>query len=74
MVNLLFDLVICLVGILLYRKGRNVLAVWVVVAFGLFAVSYFLTILGMGSSAFLIPLRLCGYLSVLVGLILSYRR
>ena len=72
--NLLFDLAILLIGIFVYRKGGNVLALWVAVAFCLFAISYVLTILGFGNSLFLIPLRAFGYLSVIAGLILLHKR
>ena len=56
------------------QKGSNVLALWVGVAFCLFAISYVLTILGFGNSLFLIPLRAFGYLSVIAGLILLHKR
>ena len=69
--NLLFDLVIFLLGLLVYKEKKGVLALWVAVAFLLFAVSYVLTIVGVGNSIILIPLRALGYLSVIVGLILQ---
>lgn len=72
--NLLFDLAILFIGVFVYRKGRNVLALWVAVAFCLFAISYVLTIIGVGNSLFLIPLRALGYLSVMAGLILLFKR
>jgi hypothetical protein len=68
--NLLFDLVIFLLGLLVYRMKKGVLPLWVAVAFCLFAVSYALTIVGVASSVILIPLRALGYLSVIVGLLL----
>jgi len=69
--NLLFDLVIFFLGLLVYKEKKNVLPLWVAVAFLLFAVSYALTIVGIGNSLILIPLRALGYLSVIVGLILQ---
>jgi high-affinity Fe2+/Pb2+ permease len=69
--NLLFDLVIFLLGLLVYKEKKNILPLWVAVAFLLFAVSYALTIVGIGNSLILIPLRALGYLSVIVGLILQ---
>jgi len=68
--NLLFDLTIFVLGLLVYREKKGVLPLWVAVAFGLFAISYALTIVGVGSSLILIPLRALGYLSVIAGLIL----
>jgi high-affinity Fe2+/Pb2+ permease len=69
--NLLFDLVIFLMGLLVYKEKKAVLPLWVAVAFCLFAVSYALTIVGVASSLILIPLRAIGYLSVIVGLVLQ---
>jgi CHASE2 domain-containing sensor protein len=68
--NLLFDLVIFILGLVVYKEKKGTLPLWVAVAFGLFAVSYALTILGVGSSTILIPLRTLGYLSIIAGLIL----
>jgi CHASE2 domain-containing sensor protein len=69
--NLLFDLVIFLLGIIVFREKKGVLPLWVAVAFCLFGVSYAFTIMGVGSTLVLIPLRALGYLSVIVGLILQ---
>jgi hypothetical protein len=69
--NLLFDVVIFILGILVYRAKKGVLPLWVAVAFLLFAISYVLTIVGVGSSLILIPIRAFGYLSILVGLLLQ---
>ena len=69
--NLMFDLVIFFLGLLVYKEKKAVLPLWVAVAFLLFAISYVLTLVGVGSSFILIPLRALGYLSVIVGLILQ---
>jgi hypothetical protein len=69
--NLFFDLVIFLLGLLVYKGRKGVLALWVAVAFCLFAISCALTIAGVGSSFILIPLRAVGYLSVIAGLLLQ---
>ena len=68
--NLLFDLIIFLLGLLVYKEKKVVLSLWVAVAFFLFAISYALTIAGVGSFLILIPLRTLGYISVIVGLVL----
>jgi hypothetical protein len=73
--NLLFDVIIFLLGLFVYKeKKKGVLPLWVAVAFLLFAVSYVLTIIGVGSSLILIPIRTLGYISVIVGLILSTKK
>ena len=70
--NLLFDVVILLLSGYAYEKKRGVLLRWIIVAFCFFAVSYVLTILGIGSSLILIPLRAFGYLSIIAGIALHY--
>ena len=72
--NLIFDLVIFILGLVVYRAKKNVLSLWVSVAFLLFAISYVLTIAGMGDPVILIPLRALGYISVIVGLMLQRKR
>ena len=73
--NLVFDLVILCLGIYAYNRKKGVIGLYVGAAFGLFAISYAITILGYGSAAaVLIPLRILGYLFVIVGLILLIRR
>jgi len=71
--NLVFDLVIVLLAVYVNGKKHNVLLLWIALAFGLFAISYVLTILGITDSTILIPLRAVGYLSVIVGLALHGR-
>jgi len=70
--NLLFDVVIVLLGAYAYGKKRGTLVLWITVTFCFFAASYVLTILGWGSSLILIPLRTVGYLSIIAGLVLHY--
>lgn len=72
--NLLFDLGILFLSIFVYKRKRGPLVLWVGIAFCIFAVSYLLTILGLGSQTILIPLRAIGYLSVMAGLILQRRK
>lgn len=70
--NLLFDVIIVLVGAYAYGRKRGTLLLWVTVAFCFFAASYVLSIVGIGSSLILIPLRAIGYLSIIAGLVLHY--
>lgn len=72
--NLLFDLGILLLSIFVYKEKKSPLALWVAIAFCIFALSYTLTILGLGSQTILIPLRSLGYLSVMAGLILQLKK
>jgi hypothetical protein len=68
--NLLFDVVIALLGFYAYGKKRGTLPLWTALGFCFFAASYALTILGFGASLILIPLRAVGYLSIIAGLVL----
>ena len=71
--NLVFDLIIFLLGLVVYRAKKSVLSLWVAIAFLLFAISYVLTIAGAGDPTILIPLRAIGYICVIVGLLLQRR-
>lgn len=71
LLNLTFDIVIVILAAVFYQKNKNTLVGWVAVAFALFAFSYVLTLAGVGSSWVLVPIRTVGYLSVVLGLILS---
>jgi hypothetical protein len=67
--NLLFDVVIVLLGVYAYDKKRVTVLLGIALGFCFFAISYVLTILGFGASLILIPLRAVGYLSIIVGLV-----
>jgi len=69
--NLLFDLVIFILGLVVYKGRKSMLSLWVAVAFLFFAISYVLTLVGAGNPMILIPLRTLGYVLVIVGLILQ---
>jgi hypothetical protein len=68
--NLVFDVVIVLLSAYAYLRKRGALLLWIAVAFGFFAISYVLTILAVGGSLILIPLRAVGYLSIIAGVAL----
>jgi hypothetical protein len=69
--NLVFDIIIFILGLVVYSTKKSLLSLWVAVAFLLFAISYALTIAGAGAPMILIPLRTIGYICVIVGLILQ---
>jgi hypothetical protein len=72
--NLIFDLIILCLGVLAYEKTKrkSAIGLCIGIGFAFFAISYVITILGYGSvNAVLIPLRVLGYLSVIVGLYLD---
>ncbi len=71
--NLSFDVVIVLLGVVIYRSSKSVLVEWVATAFALFAFSYVLTIAEIADSTVLVPIRALGYLSVIIGLLLFAR-
>ncbi|HUK50205.1 MAG TPA: hypothetical protein VLV18_04150 [Terriglobales bacterium] len=73
LMNLLFDLIIVILGIAVYTKKKGILLMWVSIAFLFFALSYVLVVLGVTDSMVLIPLRAIGYLSVIAGIVLCRR-
>jgi len=73
LMNLLFDLIIVILGIAVYTKKKDILLMWVSIAFLFFALSYVLVVLGVTDSMVLIPLRAIGYLSVIAGIVLCRR-
>lgn len=71
--NIVFDITILCLGVVLYRKRESSLALYVGVGFAFFAVSYILTVFGLGSmQQVLVPLRVLGYLSVIAGLLMPF--
>lgn len=70
--NLVFDVVILLFAAYSFTKTRSSLLLWFTFAFCIFAASYALSILGLASSLFLIPLRAVGYLSIIAGIGIHY--
>jgi hypothetical protein len=73
--NIVFDLVILCLGVYAYNIKKGIIGLYVGAAFGLFAISYAMTILGYGNATtVLISVRVLGYLTVIVGLILLTRR
>ncbi len=73
LMNLTFDVVIVLLAVFFSLKSKSPVVIGVATAFAFFAVSYALTITGFAASSALIPIRAEGYLSLVIGLILSSR-
>jgi hypothetical protein len=65
-VNLILSIVIIVLGIWAYTKKKGVVPLYIGIAFGLFAISHLLTLLGLAASltVFLIIIRLAAYLLV----------
>jgi hypothetical protein len=69
-INLVLTTVILILGIWAFVKRKSDVALYIGIAFGLFAVSHALTLAGLAASleAFLIVVRTIGYLLVIVAL------
>jgi hypothetical protein len=68
--NFVLALIIFILGLWVYRVKKIVLAVYVAIGFGLFAISHFLVLLGTNSSDIsIIIIRALGYLVVIYALI-----
>jgi uncharacterized membrane protein (UPF0136 family) len=68
--NFVLCIVILALGIWAYVKKKNDVPLYIGIAFGLFAVSHLMTLLGLtaGLTAFLITIRLIAYLLVVFAL------
>jgi uncharacterized membrane protein (UPF0136 family) len=68
--NFVLCIVILALGIWAYVRKRNDIPLYIGIAFGLFAVSHILTLLGLaaGLTVFLIIIRLIAYLLVVAAL------
>ncbi len=69
-INFVLCLVILTLGIWAYAKKKGDIPLYIGIAFGLFAVSHLMTLLGLaaGLTAFLITIRLIAYLLVVFAL------
>lgn len=74
-INVILTVVIFILGIALYGMKKNTMAVYVGIAFGLFAISHLATLLDLASSLTmpLIVIRTLAYLVVIFAL-LSLRK
>jgi hypothetical protein len=75
-VNLILSLTILVLGITAYGKKKNSLALYIGAAFGLFALSHLLTLLGLAQSltVFLIAIRTLAYVIVIFALLTLWKR
>lgn len=69
-INLVLAIGILALGIWAYVKRKSDVALYIGIAFGLFAISHALTLVGLAGSlsAFLIAIRVIAYLLVIVAL------
>jgi uncharacterized membrane protein (UPF0136 family) len=69
-INLVLTTVILILGIWAFVKRKSDVALYIGIAFGLFAVSHALTLAGLAASleTLLIVVRIIGYLLVIVAL------
>ena len=68
--NFVLCIIILALGIWAYVKKKNDVPLYIGIAFGLFAVSHLMTLLGLaaGLTAFLITIRIIAYLPVVFAL------
>ncbi|MCK9357395.1 MAG: hypothetical protein M0R22_09685 [Dehalococcoidia bacterium] len=69
LVNLILAAAVCVLGLWAYARKTSRSALFVGMAFGLFAVAHLLTLLGLAASlnTLLTVIRVLGYLSAMVG-------
>ena len=75
-VNLILSLAILVLGINAYGKNKNGMALYIGVAFALFALSHLLTLLGLAQSltTYLVIIRTLAYLIVIFALLTLWKR
>lgn len=75
-VNLVLSLAIFLLAIAAYVKRKHQMAMYIGIAFALFALSHLLTLLGMATAltTFLIIVRTLAYLVVIYALLMLWKR
>jgi uncharacterized membrane protein (UPF0136 family) len=74
-VNMVFGLVIFASGLYCYMRMKSVLSLYLGAAFGLFAITHFLTFIGMGTEL-QVPLavaRTIGYMTIIMGLYIKLK-
>ncbi len=76
LMNLIFGVIIAILGFWVYRVKKNTLALYVALGFGLFAISWLDILLGATSSSniSIIVIRALGYLVVILALIIEVIR
>lgn len=73
--NLILAATILILGVWIYERKKETLALYVASGFGLFALSHALTLLGYGDlQTVIIPMRALGYLAIIAGLVLLLLR
>lgn len=75
LINLIFSLIIVILGYWVFRAKKLVLAAYIALTFGLFAISHLAALLGVpASDASIIVIRSLGYLVVIYALVRELRR
>ena len=75
LLNLVFAVIILILGILVFRKKKMVLALYVAIAFGLFAISHLANLLGAASTEIsIIVIRALGYLVVIYAMVREFMK
>ena len=75
-VNLVLTTIIFVLGVALYGRKKNIMALYIGIAFGLFAISHLATLLDLATSLTvpLIIIRAIGYIIVIVALLTLWKK
>jgi len=75
-VNFVLTIVIFALGVALYGRKKNVMALYIGIAFGLFAISHLATLLGLAASLVvpLIVVRTVAYIIVILALLTLWKK
>ncbi|GAB4308478.1 MAG: hypothetical protein Kow0019_05000 [Methanobacteriaceae archaeon] len=70
LINLVFCVIIVLLGAWCYIKKKNTLAIYIGIGFGLFGISHFMVLIGADSASIsLVIIRSLGYLVVILAVL-----
>jgi glycerol-3-phosphate dehydrogenase len=75
-VNFVLTIIIFVLGVALYGKKKNVMALYIGIAFGLFAISHLATLLDLAASLTvpLIAIRAIAYIVVILTLLTLWKK
>jgi glycerol-3-phosphate dehydrogenase len=75
-VNLVLTIIIFVLGVALYGRKKNVMALYIGIAFGLFAISHLATLLDLAASLTvpLIAVRAIAYIIVILALLTLWKK
>ncbi len=75
-VNLILTIIIFVLGVALYVRKKNLIAIYIGIAFALFAISHLATLLGLATTLTvpLIVIRAIAYIIIIIALLTLWKK